>query len=58
MAVERRSKDIVRRFDRQSGIMPQVRWFADADRGGELLRFARLAPTERSSKSGVARESP
>ncbi len=52
MAEPRRFDEIVEQFDRQSEVMPRVKWFADADRARELLRFARLAPGERVLEVG------
>lgn len=52
MAVERRLEDVVRQFDRQSDVMPRMKWFADADRAKELLRFARFAHEERVLEVG------
>lgn len=47
MADPARLRIVVRQFDRQSEVMPRVKWFVDPDRARELLVFAQLAPGER-----------
>src|SRR5688572_10844730 len=46
MGDHRRLRAVVRQFDRQSEVMPRVKWFADVERARELLAFARLASGE------------
>jgi ubiquinone/menaquinone biosynthesis C-methylase UbiE len=46
VASDRRLRDVVDQFDRQSHVLPNVKWFADAKRAGELLAFGEFAPTD------------
>lgn len=41
-----RLRDVVKRFDDRSAVLPRIRWFADEERARELLGFARLAAGE------------
>lgn len=52
MADPSRLRTVVQQFDRQSEVMPRVKWFADAERARELLAFARLAPGEKVLEVG------
>lgn len=44
--------EVVQQFDRQSEVMPRLKWFADAERARELLAFAGLRPGERVLEVG------
>ncbi len=48
----RRLADVIQQFDRQSEVMPRVKWFADADRARELLAFVGLREGERVLEVG------
>ena len=52
VASERRLEDVIDQFDRQSEVLPRVKWFADADRARELLAFAGLRAGERVLEVG------
>ena len=52
VASERRLGDVIDQFDRQSEVLPRVKWFADADRARELLAFAGLQAGERVLEVG------
>ena len=52
MARRSRLGDVIQQFDKQSEVMPRLKWFADAERARELLAFARLSPGERILEVG------
>ncbi|HKW43618.1 MAG TPA: class I SAM-dependent methyltransferase [Thermoplasmata archaeon] len=52
MARRSRLGDVVQQFDKQSEVMPRLKWFADAERARELLAFARLTRGERILEVG------